>query len=200
MWNFRGYLWNFTPNILPIHWKIWFVNSHEDYLYEIYCTIQCYAIHCYLKLFGAWEKMPLVWICIDIFNISWAMPWKDFLHYWPLWGESSNQQFQSGFYTIYPIRKGNAFFHILQCCLTGTGTILWLPQWQQSVLEHKFRQQNSKLCLILAIYCLFAIEKSETSHHIFKGWVPSFTCSINTESARPPPQRVIRMMEGWGTV
>ena len=27
MWNFKGYLWNSTQNILPIHWKIWFLYS-----------------------------------------------------------------------------------------------------------------------------------------------------------------------------
>ena len=25
MWNFKGTLWNSTHNILPIHWKIWFL-------------------------------------------------------------------------------------------------------------------------------------------------------------------------------
>ena len=25
MWNFKGYLWNSTQNIWPIHWKIWFL-------------------------------------------------------------------------------------------------------------------------------------------------------------------------------
>ena len=24
VWNLKGYLWNSTQNILPIHWKIWF--------------------------------------------------------------------------------------------------------------------------------------------------------------------------------
>ena len=26
-WNFKGYLWNSTQHILPIHWKIWFLHT-----------------------------------------------------------------------------------------------------------------------------------------------------------------------------
>ena len=29
MWNFKGTLWNSTQNILPIHWKIWFLCNIE---------------------------------------------------------------------------------------------------------------------------------------------------------------------------
>ena len=29
MWNFKGILWNSTQNILPIHWKIWFLHNTE---------------------------------------------------------------------------------------------------------------------------------------------------------------------------
>ena len=29
MWNFKGTLWNSTQNILPIHWKIWFLYNIE---------------------------------------------------------------------------------------------------------------------------------------------------------------------------
>ena len=29
VWNFKGYLWNSTQNILPIHWKIQFVHNVE---------------------------------------------------------------------------------------------------------------------------------------------------------------------------
>ena len=29
MWNFKGNLWNSTQNILPIHWKIWFLCNIE---------------------------------------------------------------------------------------------------------------------------------------------------------------------------
>ena len=29
MWNFKGTLWNSTQNILPIHWKIWFLYDTE---------------------------------------------------------------------------------------------------------------------------------------------------------------------------
>ena len=29
MWNFKGYLWNSTQNILPIHWKMWFLYNIE---------------------------------------------------------------------------------------------------------------------------------------------------------------------------
>ena len=29
MWNFKGTLWNSTQNILPIHWKIWFLYDIE---------------------------------------------------------------------------------------------------------------------------------------------------------------------------
>ena len=28
-WNFKGTLWNSTQNILPIHWKIWFLCNFE---------------------------------------------------------------------------------------------------------------------------------------------------------------------------
>ena len=29
VWNFKGTLWNSTQNILPIHWKIWFLCKIE---------------------------------------------------------------------------------------------------------------------------------------------------------------------------
>ena len=29
VWNFKGNLWNSTQNILPIHWKIWFLYNIE---------------------------------------------------------------------------------------------------------------------------------------------------------------------------
>ena len=29
VWNFKGTLWNSTQNILPIHWKIWFLYNTE---------------------------------------------------------------------------------------------------------------------------------------------------------------------------
>ena len=29
VWNFKGTLWNSTQNILPIHWKIWFLYNIE---------------------------------------------------------------------------------------------------------------------------------------------------------------------------
>ena len=29
MWNFKGTLWHSTQNILPIHWKIWFLYDIE---------------------------------------------------------------------------------------------------------------------------------------------------------------------------
>ena len=30
MWNFKGYLWNSTQNILPIHWKLWILFTGEN--------------------------------------------------------------------------------------------------------------------------------------------------------------------------
>ena len=30
MWNFKGYLWNSTRNILPIHWKMWILFTGEN--------------------------------------------------------------------------------------------------------------------------------------------------------------------------
>ena len=30
MWNFKGYLWNSTQNILPIHWKMWILFTGEN--------------------------------------------------------------------------------------------------------------------------------------------------------------------------
>ena len=29
VWNFKGTLWNSTQNILPIHWKVWFLYNIE---------------------------------------------------------------------------------------------------------------------------------------------------------------------------
>ena len=29
VWNFKGTLWNSTQNIIPIHWKIWFLCNFE---------------------------------------------------------------------------------------------------------------------------------------------------------------------------
>ena len=29
VWNFKGTVWNSTQNILPIHWKIWFLYNTE---------------------------------------------------------------------------------------------------------------------------------------------------------------------------
>ena len=29
VWNFKGHLWNSTQNILPIHWKMWFLYNTE---------------------------------------------------------------------------------------------------------------------------------------------------------------------------
>ena len=31
VWNFKGYLWNSTQNILPIHWKIFFFAKHINF-------------------------------------------------------------------------------------------------------------------------------------------------------------------------
>ena len=30
VWNFIGYLWNFIQNILPIHWKLWFLYNDAN--------------------------------------------------------------------------------------------------------------------------------------------------------------------------
>ena len=30
MWNFKGYLWNSTQNICPIHWKMWILFTGEN--------------------------------------------------------------------------------------------------------------------------------------------------------------------------
>ena len=30
VWNFKGYLWNSTQNISPIHWKMWILFKGED--------------------------------------------------------------------------------------------------------------------------------------------------------------------------
>ena len=30
VWNFKGYLWNSTQNILPIHWKVRFIYNVEN--------------------------------------------------------------------------------------------------------------------------------------------------------------------------
>ena len=30
MWNFKGYLWNSTQNISPIHWKMWILFTCEN--------------------------------------------------------------------------------------------------------------------------------------------------------------------------
>ena len=30
VWNFKGYLWNSTQNILPIHWKTWFLYNVKN--------------------------------------------------------------------------------------------------------------------------------------------------------------------------
>ena len=30
VWNFKGYLWNSTQNILPIHWKMWISFTYEN--------------------------------------------------------------------------------------------------------------------------------------------------------------------------
>ena len=49
MWNFKGYLWNSTQNIIPIHWKIQFVYNFEilgDFRFKSSC---------------AFFKWPLIW-------------------------------------------------------------------------------------------------------------------------------------------
>ena len=30
MWNFKGYLWNSTQNVSPIHWKMWILFTGEN--------------------------------------------------------------------------------------------------------------------------------------------------------------------------
>ena len=30
VWNFKGYLWNSTQNIIPIHWKMWILFTGEN--------------------------------------------------------------------------------------------------------------------------------------------------------------------------
>ena len=30
VWNFKGYLWNSTQNILPIHWKMWILFTSKN--------------------------------------------------------------------------------------------------------------------------------------------------------------------------
>ena len=34
VWNFKGYLWNSTQNIIPIHWKIQFLWNKEELFQE----------------------------------------------------------------------------------------------------------------------------------------------------------------------
>ena len=44
MWNVNGYLWSSTQNILPIHWKIQFINNVENLkssqIYEFLCIFE----------------------------------------------------------------------------------------------------------------------------------------------------------------
>ena len=44
VWNFKGTLWNFTQNILPIHWKILFL-----YNFEILRALRFKSSYAFLK-------------------------------------------------------------------------------------------------------------------------------------------------------
>ena len=44
MWNFKGTLWNSTHNILPMHWKIWFL-----YYVEILRALRFKSSYAFLK-------------------------------------------------------------------------------------------------------------------------------------------------------
>ena len=68
MWNFKGTLWNSTQNILPIHWKIWFL-----YNIEILRALRFKSSYAFLKRppdpYGSYVvasvSSPLSYLCID---------------------------------------------------------------------------------------------------------------------------------------
>ena len=49
LWNCKGYLWNSTQNILPIHWKIWLLCNVENLRALKFKSSQIYELVCILK-------------------------------------------------------------------------------------------------------------------------------------------------------
>ena len=60
MWNFKGYLWNSTQNILPIHWKIRFL-----YDIEILRALRFKSSYAFLKRPPANTKFKSVYFSIE---------------------------------------------------------------------------------------------------------------------------------------
>ena len=65
VWNFKGYLWNSTQNIWPIHWKMWILFSGENlralrfkssYVFSFSCTCAEWSLK---KKEGTAKKLPL---------------------------------------------------------------------------------------------------------------------------------------------
>ena len=60
VWNFKGYLWNSTQNISPIHWKMRFLYSFENLRALIFTSSNVFFYcHIYPRL---WHGLLITWL------------------------------------------------------------------------------------------------------------------------------------------
>ena len=65
MWNFKGYLWNSIQNILPIHWKVWFLYKIEI----LRALIRLKSSYAFLKrppylVWCSWSRSVFPWVTL----------------------------------------------------------------------------------------------------------------------------------------
>ena len=96
-WNFKGYLWNSTQNILPILWKKQFLliieNLKSSQIYELTCilemsprpyiTLQVHVVHSITYGPMLLDFIVLRWICYVVMPRWFVMSqWLDILWKW----------------------------------------------------------------------------------------------------------------------
>ena len=80
VWNFKGTLWNSTQNILPVHWKIWFL-----YNIEILRALRFKSSYAFLKC-------PPQLMVIRMYDITWCL-----IEVWTKWLSVSRWHFEMHF-------------------------------------------------------------------------------------------------------
>ena len=91
VWNFKGYLWNSTQNILPIHWKIrfWYNAQEHVHIFEMppqlqwvytrmsnysHCTVHWRTSEmCGCSLGDTFEfHMIIIMMCLNLSDDFWS--------------------------------------------------------------------------------------------------------------------------------
>ena len=74
--NFKGTLWNFTQNILPIHWKIWFSYNIEILrafrFMSLYAFLKCPPAHWHICSISQELCMWVTLCCVFLWLTHWG--------------------------------------------------------------------------------------------------------------------------------